>query len=272
MAAATIRRPMFPLMSPAGNGTQVTFEPLENLLSPAHHHLFFQNSDPNRLPGRGFDNLKAWNCCDSGHVGAFKDLANYCTTVQAYKDCLLPQVPPTRLIDSRNAAVHNVLNLPSAEEIKAADAAFDEDSRHAGVWRSKEERQRMGVYECVRLTALLLNVLVTFPVPRSGLVRASLMKNLRAAFGTLDDCIYPQRPCDETRFWCLFIVGCAAEGTDEEESYMEKIVQVARRLDVESWCEAEEILEKFLWMKTACSRSGKAFWQRRWNRVGVSVI
>lgn len=114
------------------------------------------------------------------------------------------------------------------------------------------------LYKCVRLTAIIFSVAVIFPIPNTFHVLQTSVTGLKTA---LED--YNLRAlgkkCDEVVLWMLVLGGIAALDKPERGWFVSELAFLQARLGIER-SSAEEVLERFLWLGSACAAGGRLLW------------
>lgn len=251
-----------PVLSPADARRGPTFEHCRDLVP----HL------SEAQLGTGFCDLEEMNCCNSPQIAAFRDLADYSATLQAYNDGLLRGISHARLYDIRNEITFRIFDLPYVWEILQQDDTErlsrslqgEKDDARNDLSKESIPRQHMSLYEAVRLTSMLYSIMITFPIPRSRSLRELLVREIMDALlvgSFLDE---PGSPCLRVALWCITIAGISAFETSYEIWYLEAIPKLASCLEIWTWTQAEESLQQFVWLKCSCSQAGEEFWHRSW--------
>lgn len=258
-------------MSPLGGKGRLRFESLQTFLDGSEE----QHSDLERAAGQGFDYLTDIRCCLQEHVRAFKDLANYSNTLQAFCIGQLPHIETIQILDSRNEVTHRILSLPTGAELADSE---DEVAGNSNTELRSIDRSYLPVYDCCRIAAMLYSVTVAFPIRRSQYARQILVQALMEVLLLIDpvatDPKLDDQRCGSIFLWCLVVGGCCAGGIEPlslQEWYMDTIVLFSAQYEVETWHSLKEILNKFAWLNNACNQSAKSFWTESWKRIGIET-
>jgi hypothetical protein len=147
----------------------------------------------------------------------------------------------TTFIDRRNSVQHQLMSLPSGEEL-----------REEGV-------TSICLYESIRHAIFIYSAAVTFPLPAlSGHFHrlASILQALLEP-SKFDPC---WRHCPKTLLWILVLGGIAASDTRERGWFVRNVRIIAKMLKVVSWEQVVEVMEGFLWLDSACDAGGEILW------------
>jgi hypothetical protein len=142
---------------------------------------------------------------------------------------------------TRTAIQHSLLLLPTFDELNL---------------RPKEEGvEKKNVYECCRLTALIYGVAVVYPVPNSHGVLQKLVTLLQTALVVLniESC---GSDLDGVLLWMVALGGIAALDKPERVWFASQLGGLMRKQGIGDWGDAEDILESFLWLESACGQGG----------------
>jgi hypothetical protein len=146
---------------------------------------------------------------------------------------------------TRTAIQHSLLLLPTFGELNL---------------RPEEEGvEKKNVYECCRLTALIYGVAVVYPVPNSHGVLQKLVTLLQTALVVLDieSC---GSDLDGVLLWMVALGGIAALDKQERVWFASHLGGLMRKQGIGDWGDAEDILESFLWLESACGQGGHMLW------------
>jgi hypothetical protein len=245
LSAVNLRKPTFPATSPRGK--TLNFEKSDDFV------VFPLRFSPTRAFGTAFECFSAlkYPGYEDAHVRTFLDLGNFSGTLHAYNEGLFRNISISRIADSRNKLTHRTLSLPSAKDL--------EFSQKIAIV-SDEEYRNLEVYEACRLTAVLYTIMVVFPLPRSKRARDHLMPRIRGALECIDPYSVKEEICG-LLFWCLAVAGVAADGYPSRDWFLRRLLPVSSILKIENWSETEKFLEKFAWLRCACSQAGLSFWE-----------
>lgn len=272
LSATLAKKPYFPSMSPLGGKGRLPFECLGDLRVGGNG----PESDADACTGYGFEYLAQLNCCEKYHVQAFRDLADYSKTLQAFCNGQLPHVEVIQILDSRNEITHRVLSLPTGAELAEAGDGAANDSNAAE--RTSADGSYSCIYDCCRMTAVLYTLTVAFPIRRSQYARNLLVQALMEGLLSMDpfaiDASFGGNGCGSLFLWCLVVGGCCAGGLEPDSLegwYMDTIVLLSAHYELETWNALKEILRGFAWLDVACDRAAQRFWTAAWERIGVET-
>jgi hypothetical protein len=145
---------------------------------------------------------------------------------------------------TRSAIQHSLLMLPTQDELNAT---------------VEEVGMQKNVYECCRLTALIYGVAVVYPVPNSYNVLQELVRLLQITLALLniESC---GSDLDGVLLWILTLGGIAALDKPERILFALQLGEHVKKMGLEDWDAAEDILEGFLWLESACGQGGRMLW------------
>ena len=150
-----------------------------------------------------------------------------------------------QLARTRAAIVKRLFMLPSGEELKLLSTIGP------------------NIYECCRLTAMIFVVAVVLPIPNTYDVLQIYVTRLKAAIeqSHLDSLSSPTANFSGCFLWMLVLGGIAALNKPERRWFVSQLALLVDKLNVD-WSCAEEILETFLWLDSACGPGGKELWAK----------
>ena len=141
----------------------------------------------------------------------------------------------------RDRAHHRLLSLPTGAVLSGSLKAS-------------------GLYECYRLTALLFETGVLFPMPRSTGVPLRIIQEIKK-------CVYQislvDLFCEAKRpffIWVLMLIGVATDGLPDRQWIMEMLTDLLTLEGVSRWSDIKKIVDSFLWMDFACDSGAIALW------------
>lgn len=175
----------------------------------------------------------------------------FLTTIQAIVDltitinCHCRGMKPignlTHFIDKRNAVQHQLLSLPSGEEL------------------TEGEVNSASIYECVRLATIIYSAAVTFPLPPLTGIFHNLSSALRNVLE--ESKTDPHwRSSSKALLWILVLGGIAASGTNEKSWYVLNLSIILSAMKLSTWNQVSIELESFLWLESACGSGGRDLW------------
>ncbi|KAF4151959.1 hypothetical protein CNMCM6069_002814 [Aspergillus lentulus] len=240
-AAHALTKPLFPMVDVEGNEI--------NLPSPLQ--LFPLPDDPPTKPNLGFrDLLSTRPPVHATLVDVFLHLSEYSTLVQWYYNRSLDPSNCDRFADIRNQVHHAIFSLPDEHDpvetvLELCDFSPDDFS------------VSHGLYLTCRLAANLYATHVTFPLPRSALIRAMILPLLASKLDQMTQVV-----CTPLLLWCATVAAIAAEGMPQHLRLVDHVETLCRALKVTSYPRFVEILETFAWVEVACSEGCRRLWER----------
>ncbi|RHZ57071.1 hypothetical protein CDV55_105227 [Aspergillus turcosus] len=240
-AAHALTKPLFPRVDVEGNEI--------NLPSPLR--VFPLPDDPSTTQKLGFrDLLSPRPPVQATIVDVFLHLSEYSTLVQWYYNRALDPSDCDRFADVRNQVHHAIFSLPDEHDpvetvLELCDLSPDDFS------------VSHGLYLTCRLAANLYATHVTFPLPRSALIRAMILPLLASKLDQMAQIV-----CSPLLLWCATMAAIAAEEMPEHPRLVEHVQTLCRGLNVTSYPHFVGILETFAWVDVACSGGCHRLWER----------
>ncbi|KAF4164736.1 hypothetical protein CNMCM6936_008789 [Aspergillus lentulus] len=240
-AAHALTKPLFPRVDVEGNEI--------NLPSPLR--VFPLPDDSSTTKNVGFRYLLSVCPPVQGPiVDVFLHLCEYSTLVQWYYNRHLDRSDCDSFADVRNQVHHAIFSLPDEQDpvesvLDMRDLSPDDFS------------VSHGLYLTCRLAANLYATHVTFPLPRSALIRAMILPLLASKLDQMT-----QVECSPLLLWCATVAAIAAEEMPEHPRLVEHVETLCRRLSVTSYPLFVGILETFAWVEVACSEGCRRLWER----------
>ena len=116
------------------------------------------------------------------------------------------------------------------------------------------------LYECCRLTAVIYSLAVIYPIPNTYDVLQTLVRKLKVAL--LLSNAENETVCSEILLWMFVLGGIGALDKPERGWFVACLVVLVSktRLNLTNWKGVEAILEKFLWLESACDGGGRLLW------------
>jgi hypothetical protein len=156
----------------------------------------------------------------------------------------------------RTAAQHRILSLPPSFELQDASGL----SPHT--------------YEACRTCALIYGIAVIFPVSNVYNLVQNLASRLQESLMYLDveSC---ELSLSALYLWILVLGGIAASDGPERTFFVVHLESIVMKYQICEWSGVEEILQKFLWLESACGPGGRALWAEvmkstpRWRSTAV---
>jgi hypothetical protein len=119
----------------------------------------------------------------------------------------------------------------------------------------------LNIYECVRLTALIFGVAVVHPIPNPHNVLVELVRRLKISIVGLDKEIGNfAMELSGVLLWMMVLGGIASSDKPERPWFVSQLALIVRKLRLVDWGGVEDILESFLWLESACGKSGRELW------------
>ncbi|KAF7181897.1 hypothetical protein CNMCM7691_001285 [Aspergillus felis] len=240
-AAHALTKPLFPRVDVEGNGI--------NLPSPLT--VFPLPDDSSTTKKQGFRELLS-SCppVQGPIVDVFLHLSEYSTLVQWYYNRHLDPSDCDRFADVRNQVHHAIFSLPDEHDPVESVLDMCEVS-------PDDLSISHGLYLTCRLAANLYATHVTFPLPRSALIRAMILPLLASKLDQMTQVL-----CSPLLLWCATIAAIAAEEMPEQLRLVEHVGTLCRGLNVTSYPHFVGILETFAWVDVACSERCGRLWER----------
>ncbi|KUL85612.1 hypothetical protein ZTR_08910 [Talaromyces verruculosus] len=244
-AAHSLTKPRFPMVDVEGNVT--------NFPPPLRVFSFLGDlSGDTKLGFR--DLLSSRPPVKKCIVDVFLLLSQYSTLVQGRHNQLLEPSNYDRFADFRNQVHHTLFSLPDEhdpiETVLDINDLFPDDFSVS-----------YGLYLTCRLAANLYATHVTFPIPRSALLRAMILPLLTSKLDQLMRIM-----SSPLLLWCATVAAIAAEGLAEYSRLMEHVNSLCQVLKVTSYPSFIKILQSFAWVEVACSEGC----HRLWGRLAVT--
>lgn len=120
--------------------------------------------------------------------------------------------------------------------------------------------QASGLYECCRLTTLLFETGVLFPMPRSTGVPPRIIQDIKKC---VDQISLVDLFCEAKRpffIWVLMLTGIATDGLPDRQWVMEMLTNLLALDGVSRWRDIKKIVDSFLWMDFACESGAMELW------------
>ncbi|PKX97289.1 uncharacterized protein P174DRAFT_510347 [Aspergillus novofumigatus IBT 16806] len=241
-AAHGLTKPLFPRVDVEGNEV--------NLPSPLRVFPLPDN-DASTTQNLGFRYLLSTCPPVQGPiVDVFLHLSEYSTLVQWYCNRHLDPSDCDRFADVRNQVHHAIFSLP--DEKDPVESVLDMCNLSPDDFSVSH-----GLYLTCRLAANLYATHVTFPLPRSALIRAMILPLLASKLDQMT-----QTVCNPLLLWCATMAAIAAEEMPEHARLVEHVETLCRGLNVTSYPHFLGILETFAWVEVACSEGCRRLWER----------
>jgi hypothetical protein len=146
---------------------------------------------------------------------------------------------------ARVAVQHRLVSLPPDNEVIIEPSILS--------------LSELNIYECVRLTALIFGVAVVHPIPNPHNVLVELVRRLKISIVGLDKEIGNfAMELSGVLLWMMVLGGIAS--SDKRPWFVSQLTLIVRKLRLVDWGGVEDILESFLWLESACGKSGRELW------------
>ncbi|KAL4956992.1 hypothetical protein BDW69DRAFT_191938 [Aspergillus filifer] len=240
-AVQTISKPIYRIVGV--DGRPLDLQPPSLLFQPYGHH------DSQVVAGSGFQDLfYLWPPIRQEIVSVFSHLGQYSSVIQHFSGEAYSPAVLDLLGDSRNLIHHRLLSLPNEDDpielilqCKDQSAAENELSRE--------------IYLTCRLSAILYAVHVTFPIPRSKVLRQSLLESLYPRFERL----HSQKNFQPLILWCVAVAMSAMDDPEPLVSYMAHLTQDS---GIYTLAKLVALLKSFAWVEAAVKDSWEGIWRR----------
>lgn len=239
-AAHSLTKPLFPLVDVEGN--------VNYFLPPLRAFPF--PGDPSRITKLGFRSLlSARPPVKERIVDVFLHLSVYSTLIQGRYRQQIDPADCDRFADFRNSVHHALFGLPNEHDpveniLDTCDLSSEDTSA------SHE------LYLTCRLAANLYATHVTFPVPRSSLLRAMILPLLTDKLDQMTKIM-----SSPLLLWCATVAAIAAEGMSECSQLTAYVKDLCHELKVTSYIRFLEILQSFAWVEVACCEGCYRLWE-----------
>lgn len=235
-------------------------EPLPELTWPLHDD---KCSSSGNAPTSSFVPLVAAIHQSPDLENAIGAIAHTTAALHAYRLHGHPSSSIVNLVESRNRAQHLTLSLPSDCNLivspKSQDGLGDPD-----LTISIKTPLSRCLYEVVRLSLLIYNNLVVYPMPPISTVDARLTRSLRVA---LDRFFVVN--CSTTAYrstwlvWALILGGISDENDELRDWYRGhfcRLLEVQPKLH--EWENLANLLSSFLWCGFILDEEAQNFWSQ----------
>jgi hypothetical protein len=174
----------------------------------------------------------------------FSALEGYLAVLERHHASFKDETYLCKLADQRNFIQHCLLSLPP---------------------RMGNNEPLTGVhlfYEAFRLSALIFSFGVVFPMSYDAAPFSTLAILLKTEIQYLDMNSQQSLPCTRNMLaWVLIIgaIGAAAKGS-VRAWFVARLKNLALGNGISAWSEIKSILEKVLWLNSACDSAGQQVW------------
>ncbi|KAK5956716.1 hypothetical protein OHC33_002203 [Knufia fluminis] len=153
----------------------------------------------------------------------FLDLRCFLRQVDLYMTKAQPIVPPETLVAWRNINQHRVLSLPP----------------------DRDQMFRLGV--------LIFSYNVTFPVPYRDPVQQWVRE--------LIPYMHKAPAASEAVLWVVVVAAMSSPDEEVLNCLLDKARRVKTSLSLDTWFDVRTIMNRYLWLESACDMGGERFWR-----------
>ena len=201
-------------------------------------------TSPSRKPVQKLGS-RFWNLQDHGMTDALLQVLDAMASVTIAIDHYLKGKPDCLTVGviarTRTAIQKRLLLLPPDDEL--------------GIIPSSNPC----LYEACRLAGLIFGIAVVFPIPNTYDVLRTLSQRLKASIEKSEICESESLKVQYVLLWMLILGGIAALDKAERPWFVSRLAKLVRALEID-WNSVEGILERFLWLESACSPGGQLLW------------
>jgi hypothetical protein len=148
----------------------------------------------------------------------------------------------------RTAAQHWILSLPLSLELQ------------------DQFMYNPYIYEACRTTTLIYGIAVIFPVSNAYNLLHELARRLKESLIFLEAENY-EPSIAGLCLWMLVLGGIAASDGPERMWFVTQLEILAWKCQICHWNAAEEILQLFLWLESACGAGGRILWTEAMKKI-----
>jgi len=160
--------------------------------------------------------------------------------------------PPERLVDlceARTRAHHMALSLRDLKSIPYT------------VLPELGTPDNAILFAVLRLSVLVYNNMVLFPLPAQSGIDTTLAEMLRSNIvGAIRNFLGIFVAYPELMLWMSMLGGISDSKDSHRIWYREKFEEARRQLDLRSWLQIEQHLSSFLWCGIVLNKEGVKFW------------
>jgi hypothetical protein len=174
----------------------------------------------------------------------FQAMKAYTSIVEKYHDGSTTKPGLCRISNQRNFVQYRLLSLPPAGKL-------DQDFRKSHP-----------VYEICRLAGLIFGVGVIFPLPAQTAPLPTLVKLCQAELQESrleSDWWFPDAV--GVLIWVLTLGGIAATGLPNRIWFVAALGRVTACSGLSSWRDLKPVLDRILWLDSACDFGGQQLWE-----------
>jgi len=228
-SAMDLRKPRFAFIE-APEIVALVQDPLLNVLS-----IPVDEQRGNGLPG-----LLEYGVTEQS-LQVLLDLQQISMIIEAYTQGTLQNPDVLALTSRRNEIHHALLSLPISEELQGL---------------AKTQKYH---YELCRLTAMIYDLSIIFPMPSfTGVVQRLVSQTKEVVeWITVQSCVGARV---NFHVWVLFMSGTAAEWMPERPWFVQRLKALFVLENISVWSDLQKILNSFLWMGSAMDEPAINLW------------
>lgn len=239
------------------NGATITLtKPVLPLMERSRLHILdlreWVKSDFNSATARlckGFE-LYHDQAIMTNAIRVFQDMGNVTAAIDSYLKrrprCLKLGV----LAQARLSVQHQLMSLPQADEAFLQQSQSDADAEKSSIARIR--------YEACLATATIYGTAVIYPVPNARQILRPLTDHLKPALFLLMNSAEDKN--SNLMLWMIVLGGIAALDTSERPWFAKELAFYRHQREIRTVQAVEEIMEQFLWLRSACSIGAKLLW------------
>jgi len=164
------------------------------------------------------------------------------------------------VVELRNRAQYLVLNLPCIPSFAVFDCG-EEDERQTEGQHKAANRSRY-LHEVVRISLLIYNNLVVYPMSLASGVETRLAKQLK---GILKSCLqleaYKTTAYTDLLVWSVMLGGISTENAEDREWFRYQYCSMTKQDSCpKKWRCTEELLSSFIWLDFVLNEEAMKFW------------
>jgi hypothetical protein len=197
--------------------------------------------------GEAFKSQPVANSPNPDLAQCLEMMSNMTSLIDAYTTGFVSIPNIAYLTERRNMVQHTLLSLPLAP----GPESIEYSSTGTSSWISF-------AYELLRLTALIYSVGVLFPMPPASETLDKLVIMLNAELTEKEHKLWIN--CPGTLLWMLVLGGIAAEHLSVRLEFVSRLATLSAAMDINLWPDVVEVMERHLWMESACDFGGQKLW------------
>ncbi|KAL2811749.1 hypothetical protein BJX63DRAFT_398174 [Aspergillus granulosus] len=213
--------------------------------------------------GSGFyDFHYLWPPVKQNVVQVFIHLGQYSAVLQYFQGCsTCSPVALDLLGDSRNQIHHRLLSLPSEHDTVDLILEYKELAPTYKARTFDQTRLSWEIYLACRLSAILYAAHVTFPIPRTKMVRGILLSSLCPRLESL--CAH--KISSPLLIWCLAVV-ISTMHDESPSTLVNYAAQLCHEFGVNNTGGLSDFLRSFAWVDAAVNDG----WEDMWTGILIS--